>query len=363
MTLADDMVLVDPPSANLPSAPLGRWELLGVLGAGIGIAGLVEVGRAGAPLTPGWVLAPVVVAAWLVGGVALLRRACPLGRRALAGATAASVAYLGAAVRLDSAHSTAARVAFAIGVLVLPALGLHLLLSLPDGRLTTSGRQVTAACGYGLAAITAGVWLAGDATAIGGPTLVLAALAGVVGAVPANHRYRATVGLARQRLQWIGCAMAVAAEVGLVALALRILTGWPQHTLLVVAAGSLTIPLALVASATPLVTRVDRLLVATVSVTGLTGVVLGVYVVVVVGLGRSPSSSERQVLILSMLAASVAALLYLPARNRLGEWPTGWCTGSGTRRTRRSRPSVHDCLVPSPWTNCCSSWWSRSRRR
>ncbi|MGI8710521.1 MAG: histidine kinase [Acidimicrobiales bacterium] len=103
------------------------------------------------------------------------------------------------------------------------------------------------------------------------------------------------------------------------AIACRVLAGWPHHTLLVAGAASITIPLALVAASTPLVSRVDRLLVATVSITGLTGVVVGVYVLVVVGLGRTATGDERQLLILSMLAAAVAVLLYLPARARLAE--------------------------------------------
>ena len=75
----------------------------------------------------------------------------------------------------------------------------------------------------------------------------------------------------------------------------------------------------MLASTTPLVGRVDRLLVTTVSFTGLTGVVVLVYLIVVIGLGRTPTDDERSLLVLSMVAAGVAALLYLPARERLHE--------------------------------------------
>ncbi|MEJ7585398.1 MAG: histidine kinase [Acidimicrobiales bacterium] len=68
-----------------------------------------------------------------------------------------------------------------------------------------------------------------------------------------------------------------------------------------------------------LVSRVDRLLVTTVSFTGLTLVVVAVYLLVVVGLGRSPDGDERQLLVSSMVAAGVAAVLYLPARSWLDE--------------------------------------------
>src|SRR5690606_22737262 len=54
-----------------------------------------------------------------------------------------------------------------------------------------------------------------------------------------------------------------------------------------------------------------------VSFAGLSAVVVTVYIVVVVGLGRVPTDDERSVLVLSMLAAAVSAVLYLPARARL----------------------------------------------
>ena len=57
----------------------------------------------------------------------------------------------------------------------------------------------------------------------------------------------------------------------------------------------------------------------TVSATGLTAVVVVVYLVIVIGLGRAPADSERTLLVLSMLAAAVASLAYVPARERLAE--------------------------------------------
>jgi len=57
--------------------------------------------------------------------------------------------------------------------------------------------------------------------------------------------------------------------------------------------------------------------VTTVSLAGLSGVVVSTYLVVVIGLGRVPADSERNLLLLSMVAAGLAAALYLPARERL----------------------------------------------
>ena len=53
------------------------------------------------------------------------------------------------------------------------------------------------------------------------------------------------------------------------------------------------------------------------SLAGLSGLVVAVYLLVVLGLGQVPSERERALLLLSMAAAAVCALLYHPARERL----------------------------------------------
>ena len=63
--------------------------------------------------------------------------------------------------------------------------------------------------------------------------------------------------------------------------------------------------------------RIDRILAHTVSIAGLTCVVAAVYLVVVAGPGSTPTRDERSLLVLSMISAAVAALLYGPARQRL----------------------------------------------
>jgi signal transduction histidine kinase len=68
-----------------------------------------------------------------------------------------------------------------------------------------------------------------------------------------------------------------------------------------------------------MVDRVDRLLTQTVALAGLTALVVAIYVVVILALGRTPSGDERSLLLASMVAAGLAALLYLPARRRLTE--------------------------------------------
>jgi signal transduction histidine kinase len=114
--------------------------------------------------------------------------------------------------------------------------------------------------------------------------------------------------------------VAILAEVAIVLAALRLLLHWPSHAAELTAAATALVPIALAAGTVPRIyRRVDRVLVHTVSATGLSAVVVLVYLVIVIGLGRSPDHSERALLVLSMLAAAVAALAYVPARDRLAE--------------------------------------------
>jgi signal transduction histidine kinase len=150
--------------------------------------------------------------------------------------------------------------------------------------------------------------------------VALWALALAIGLPNSNTRYRAAGAVDRRRMQWIGWALAVGAEAILVVVALEILADWPPQPAIVALALTGLIPLALIAGTFPkLIGRIDRVLTATVSLAGLTALIVVVYVVVVVGLSRRPEDSERSLLLLSMLAAGIAALAYLPARRWLAE--------------------------------------------
>lgn len=85
-----------------------------------------------------------------------------------------------------------------------------------------------------------------------------------------------------------------------------------------------------------MVAQVDRLLTRTVELAGLTALVIAVYVVVVLGLGRSPDGGERSLLLLSMVAAALAALLYVPART--------WLTERANRLVYGARVAPDDAL-------------------
>lgn len=194
----------------------------------------------------------------------------------------------------------------------------HLLLSLPHGRLLTRSRRVTAG---GALAMGAGVGLTMSRGSDQSPRWAWCLLLGVLlvaGVAMANLRYREAADADRRRMQWIGWSLAVAAEVVLVMLALELIADWPARPLLIATAVSALVPLSLVAGTDRrLLARVDRLLAHTVALTGLSALVLAAYVLVVLGLGRTPSGTERSLLLASMLAAAVAALLYLPAKARL----------------------------------------------
>jgi signal transduction histidine kinase len=250
-------------------------------------------------------VAGILAALWVLAAVVLLRRgATRLGQVAAGGGIvgAVSVAVPGL-------------------VALVPAAAAHLVIVLPDGHFARRGHRMLVIVAYVVAAILAIAMFAQRPHPPAWPVAV-ESLAAILVAVPlSNRRYRNSAGVERQRLQWFGCAATVSVEIALVVLALRLLAGWPHGLGAVMAAGTFTLPLALVAATSPrIVGTAGRLLTHTVSAAGLTGVVVGVYVVIVVGLGRVPTHQERTLLGLSMAAAAVAAVLYLPARQRLGDF-------------------------------------------
>jgi len=312
-------VLADVGTRPQPTA----WLLLSPVALLAALGGLVLVGRRSGPDVDATDVVVVgLIAVWAVCGASLIRRKSALGRTALAAAAVAGLGYFGAAWGATTASGTAKTLADGlrlVGLAALPVFGLHLLLALPDGELGNRTRRILVVCGYGVAAAVGLAFLAGSDRLPAWLVWAEVVIAVALGAIPAHHRYAASAGVTRQRLQWLGCAVAVAGEVALVVVSLRLLLEWPHQGAAVAGAATVLIPLALIAAATPLVTRVDHLLVTTVSASGLTGVVVGVYLVVVIGLGRVPRGGERQVLLLSMAAAGLASLLYLPARERLTE--------------------------------------------
>jgi signal transduction histidine kinase len=135
------------------------------------------------------------------------------------------------------------------------------------------------------------------------------------------RRAGARRGEERARMHAAALALTVAVEVVVVATTLHLLVGWPPRLLQIAAAATLTVALAAaVRLPKPAQARVTRLLAPAIAVAGLTTLVAAIYVLVVLGLGRPPTREERTLLVLSIAAAGVSALLWVPARRRLTDF-------------------------------------------
>ena len=306
-----------PSASSQPQLHPAYCFLAAPVALGLGVAGLVLADDVTAAMVVGLVL----VALWAGAGLALgvRRREDRLAPIAFAAALMGGAWLLmaGLATGTDGALvDLGVRLAAAL----LPALAFHLLVSLPSGRLVTSSRKGVVLAGYVLGAAV-GVGLMSNRDELLVWPLALAWLAALgLGLVASHGRYREAGAVDRRRMQWIGWALAVGAEAVLVIVALEVLADWPDNPAIVALALTGLVPLSLIAGTFPkLIGRIDRVLTYTVSLAGLTALIVVVYVVVVVGLARRPEEGERSLLLLSMLAAGIAALLYLPARRWLTE--------------------------------------------
>ena len=290
-----------------------------VAAIGLRVSGLGMIDAIGFALAIAWALAAAVIAraadrtaAWLIA----------LG--ALAGAFALTAARLGA-----QGDHPAQVLATLIAPLVI-AISFHYLIALPDGRLGGKGRRVLVALGYASAVGTGiGLAIAGQPfpVAAAGPIWLLAVLC----ALPATRRrYLRTAGRDSERMQWLGAGLVVAASVALISAVLHLLVGWPGPAAAVAASAAAAVPLALMlAEWPPLAPHGGRVFVQALVAAGSSTVVAVVYLVIVLGLGEAPGdAADRRILGLSMLAAAVAAIAYLPARGRLVAFATRFVYGT-----------------------------------
>jgi signal transduction histidine kinase len=242
------------------------------------------------------------------------------------GALAASVALSGTRLSANAAglrHGVSLAIATAAGALVI-ALWIHLLLAVPDGRLGTRPRQAAAACGYLAAAVVAVARLAAGASLP--PTVVAVTLpAATLLALPAIRlRYAHAPSRDKERLQWTGIGAVLAATVAVAAAVLNLLVAWPSPVAPVAVGATALVPLGLIAGDVPQLGKAGgRLLVQVIALAGYTIALAVVYIVVVLGLGNPPQdTADHELLGLSMLAAAVGAIGYLPVRERLVGWAT-----------------------------------------
>jgi signal transduction histidine kinase len=109
----------------------------------------------------------------------------------------------------------------------------------------------------------------------------------------------------------------------------HLLVNRPASVSAICLASLVLLPIGLVFGRVPsLRTHAERAVRYTVVATGLIALVLGSYVVIVIGLGETPKGHERHVLGLSMVAAVVAVILSEPARTRLLDLARSWSGGA-----------------------------------
>ena len=328
--------------AGLAGSPAARRILTGLAGPATAAVVLILALR---PRVPGGIsdlqrtgFALTVVAAISAALLAAARERTPQWQVA-AGSLLAAVALAGyrLAEHQPGRSFHEALAVSTIATLLLIAVCMHLALALPDGRLTrprrarpgapgpvrpdqpSRARRVTVGLAYG-AAIAAGALLGLSHHAVPVPIGTVAWAAGLAFTLPAVRlRYQASAGRERERLQWLGAGAVLAAGLALAASVLHVLVGWPEPLAAAAAACSVALPLGLIAGEIQALGPVaGRVLVQLIAIVGVTIVVSAIYMIVVLGVGRGPATADdRAVLGLSMVAAAIAAIGYLPARERL----------------------------------------------
>src|SRR5919197_865855 len=161
-------------------------------------------------------LQAALAAVWAVSSIFLARRG---EGTALIVAAGALVGGVGAASG-DAAP-------FAAGLL--PALGMHLVLSMPDGTIQSTPRWVLLGIGYaGGVATGIGLWTARPDFPLW-PLGVLSAALTVLAAGPAFSSFRRAVGPGRRRIEWLGWGATVTGGLALLLGGLSALVDWPHH--------------------------------------------------------------------------------------------------------------------------------------
>ena len=322
MILADvapaDGATPSPRQRNL--LPLAVLAALGPMAVVLAATAVVLLARESL-LTGADIVRLVLAVAFAVAGLTLIHQPATrhAGMATLAAVLVAALEFLATAqLRLDPGSGLPQAVEALAAPLVV-AVAFHLLLLLGADHVRRSMRPLllaayAAAVGIGLLR-----WMQGAEPALW-PVVALGLVLGAVGLVVSHQAYLAARGAARQRMQWLGLALALWVEISVIAGAMHILVDWPRHIGETIGAGLVLVAAALVAGASSKVVGwVDRLLSHAVSVAGASALVTVIYLVVVVGLGRVPTEGEQTVLVLSMAAAAISALAYVPTRAALSE--------------------------------------------
>ncbi len=167
-------------------------------------------------------------------------------------------------------------------------------------------------------------------------------LLAVLCALPATRlRYVRAAGRDRERMQWLGTGVVVAATVALVSAVLHLLVGWPESAGAVAASAAVVVPLAVIAGgmAAARAGTAGGVLVQVLSAAGSAAVVAVIYLVIVLGLGRGARRRRRPQAARALHARGRAGGDRVPCRPG-GAWPPsppGSCTAPGRRPTRSLR--------------------------
>jgi signal transduction histidine kinase len=309
----------------------------------VAIAVVALLGDTDGRVGPGRFELAVLVVVWAVTATVVARQRPdePLGLVVAFGTVAGSASLWGAVTLADAGVSEAvadlAAGARALGLMAVLAVALHAMLGLPGGRLGSPPRRIAAGVGYVGALAAAGVAYVDRPALPLGPVVALGALCTGIGVVGFVARCQRATVQQRPRLQWCVWGVLVTTAVVVGTLLLALLLDWPDDVLAVCVAGTLAMPVALtLGSRRRRPIRIDRLLVHTIVLVGLAALVGALALLVVLGLGRRPQGDERTLLGLSLLAAAVAALVWVPARQ--------WLTDLATRRVYGERHAPDEVL-------------------
>ncbi len=330
------------PSATA-SAPgraiFGSFRLLQVLLFGLTLAGVVIGLRTTVPhgIAPANSVAFGLTLAWALVGIVDTRARDRAGPKASPYHLLAAVDALVAAVALTAGRqaemvhaSSAARDLATLAAIIVTAISFHFLLALPDGRLHDSVRRFMAASGYVVAVAVGLVFVVDQRPFSLTDGAISWSIAAALAIAPLRARYIGSIGHHRERMEWFGIGVTLAATVALMATVLHLLVGWPGPLGAVTAAATVLVPLGLLAGESKRMSpHASRGLVQVLAVFGFAVVVSAIYLVVVLGLGHAPKTTgDKEVLALSLVASGVAALIFVPVRARFLESATRFVYGS-----------------------------------
>ncbi|HEY7015809.1 MAG TPA: histidine kinase [Streptosporangiaceae bacterium] len=316
-----EAAVTDPPGAAAsPGGSAARRLLAGVLvpliTVAIAVVGLRVPG--GLPTLQAVAFGLVIVGA--VSGAILARSAQRVALWQVAfGALIASVGLTAARIGDEAGQHHAARAVATMAAPLVIAISIHMLLALPDGRLGSQGRRVGTWVAYVAAVLIGLVLVIADHPFPAWAAALIWVLAGACALPAVRLRYLAASARDRQRMQWMAVGAILAADAALVVAVLHVLVGWPAQVAATAAGCAVLLALGMIAGEVRgLGPYGGRVLVQVLSIAGFTVVVAAIYLVIVLGIGTQPhDTGDREILGLSMLAAAVAAIGYLPARERL----------------------------------------------